>query len=118
MEDIAKKLAELLDSPEELESLMGMAQTLLGTPPDGETPGESNAGSTDSGGLNLSSNEMAALMKMLSAFKGGGASDDRVRLLMALKPHLSGERRKKADQAAKMLRLVPLLPLLKESGIF
>jgi len=117
MEDIAKKLSELLNSPEELESVMGMAQMLLGTPPEVETPGEPAADQSEQGGLNLSSNEMAAMMKMLSAFKGADTSDDRVRLLLALKPHLSGERQKKADQAAKMLRLVPLLPLIKESGI-
>ena len=37
---------------------------------------------------------------------------------MALKPHLSEERSKKVDDAVKIMQLIKLLPLIKESGLF
>ena len=42
--------------------------------------------------------------------------DTRTRLITDLKPLLSEERRKKADEAIKFLQLMDLLPLLK--GLF
>jgi len=44
--------------------------------------------------------------------------DDSTRLLQALRPLLSETRRKKVDEAMKILQMMRLLPLLKESGIF
>ena len=44
--------------------------------------------------------------------------DDSTRLLQALRPLLSGERQKKVDEAMKILQMMRLLPLLKESGLF
>ena len=43
--------------------------------------------------------------------------DPRTALLTALKPHLSEAKREKVDTAVKILRLLDLLPLIKESGI-
>ena len=42
--------------------------------------------------------------------------DDNTRLLIALKPHLSDERRKKVDKAISLLKIVKFLPILKENG--
>ncbi|MDR1002852.1 MAG: hypothetical protein LBL82_06260 [Oscillospiraceae bacterium] len=44
-----------------------------------------------------------------------GEEDDNTRLLLALRPLMSEEKRRKIDQAAKILRLLKLLPLLSES---
>lgn len=43
--------------------------------------------------------------------------DERADFIAALKPLLSEERRKKADDAIKIIRLVSVLPLLKEQGL-
>ena len=45
------------------------------------------------------------------------ADDSRVQLIYALRPHLSEERRARADTAVKMLKLLDMLPLIKESGL-
>ena len=45
------------------------------------------------------------------------SDDDKIRFIEALKPLLSSERQKKADEAEKMLRLMSALPALKESGL-
>lgn len=44
--------------------------------------------------------------------------DDSTRLLRALRPLLSAQRQKKLDEAIKILQMMRLLPLLKDSGLF
>ena len=46
-----------------------------------------------------------------------GAEDDRCALINSLKPMLSEQRKKKADEAVKLLKLASLVPILKESGV-
>lgn len=43
--------------------------------------------------------------------------DERADFIAALKPLLSEERQKRADDAIKIIRLVSVLPLLKEQGL-
>ena len=48
----------------------------------------------------------------------GSAEDDPdAALLLALKPHLRAERQKKVEKAVKMLKLLSMWTLLKESGM-
>ena len=42
--------------------------------------------------------------------------DDSTRLLMALRPLLGEERRRKIDEAVKILQLMRLLPMLRDMG--
>lgn len=62
--------------------------------------------------------DMGTLMKIQGALSRLSKSDKNVDLLMALKPHLSEERSKKVDDAVKIMQLIKLLPLIKESGLF
>ena len=49
--------------------------------------------------------------------EGMHQEDDSIRLLQALAPLLSEKRQKKAKQAVTLLRLMKVLPSLKESGM-
>lgn len=44
--------------------------------------------------------------------------DERTALIKALKPMLGEEKQKRADEAVKILSLIQMIPLLKDSGIF
>ena len=96
IEDILRALAE--DDPQENDTRDG-AQ-------------ESSDGGLFSG---LDIGSMAKIAGLLSA--AGSTSDDE-RLLMALKPLLREENRGKVDTAMRLLKLISLLPLLRESGLF
>ena len=48
----------------------------------------------------------------------GSQDNERTRLLNALKPYLSEKRQAKADNAIKLLKIIELWPLIKESGMF
>jgi hypothetical protein len=60
--------------------------------------------------------QLEMLFGLFSKFKNNN-DDSTSRLLLALKPHLSGNRRERVDTAIKILKLLELLPLIRESGL-
>ncbi len=108
MEDLGEKLAEILNDPESMNRVKQMAESLLGTE---EKKEEENVN------LGLGVNEMQTMMSIMSRLKNS-EGDASAKLLTALKPHLSEPRREKVDTAIKILKLIELFPLIKESGLF
>lgn len=118
MEDLTKKLTEILDSPEGMAQIQGIADMLLQKPEHTDISTEQKK--SESSSLlpaDLGAGEIGAIMRLCSAMKNEG-DDQTTALLLALKPHLKPERRKKIDSAVKLIKLYRLLPILKESGIF
>lgn len=114
MDDLAAKLAEILDSPDGMETVKSLAGMFLNSKEDVQE--ESTGGGF--GGLDISPDDIQTIMRITGALKSNKQDDERSRLLLALKPHLGEERKEKVDKAVKMLKLVNLMPLIKESGIF
>ncbi len=117
MDDISEKLAELLNDPDSLNRVREMAENILGgsnqkneSPPPASDPGSLFGGDIDPV-------QLGKIMSVMSRLKTN-RDDNRERLLLALKPHLSAPRREKVDTAIKLLKLIDLLPMLRESGMF
>ncbi len=110
MEDLSSMITGLLNSPEGMEQLKTMATALMG---EGAAQ-PASAGADQTAGI--SSGEIAGLMKMASLLKNT-QQDHRTGLLLAIRPHLSQQRQKRVDDAVKILRLIQILPAVKEAGI-
>lgn len=120
MEELSTILSKLLDSPDGIEKLKGLASNFL------SNSAETNKDSNENRNENRGENKGGGIEDMLSKFSGGDISkmmslmsafnskedDNRSRLLISLKPHLSEERRERVDSAVQILRLIKLLPLL------
>ncbi|MBQ9965174.1 MAG: hypothetical protein IJP22_00420 [Clostridia bacterium] len=109
MEDLGEKLAEILNDPESMNRVKQMAESLLG----GEEKREEQSDVVSA----LGANEMQMMVNIMSRLKSS-KGDASTQLLTALKPHLSEPRREKVDTAIKILKLIELFPLIKESGLF
>ncbi len=110
MDDLNKKLTEILNDPESMNRVREMAESILtDNNQKEETVDESIFG-------NLNGAELGNIMSIVSKLNQKN-EDPRTTLLTALKPHLSERKREKVDTAIKILRLLELLPLLKESGV-
>ncbi len=112
-------ISELLSSvsPEELERLKGVAQGLLSGNQENSTaaPQKKEGGDTALGGISsLFGGDTAKMLSTVA--KALNQDDDRTKFISALKPLLSEERQKRADEAMRFLRLMDALPLLK--GLF
>lgn len=55
------------------------------------------------------------LAPLLSGIKN---EDENTRLLNSLRPFLSGDREKRLDEAIRMLRMLKVMPLLKDQHLF
>jgi len=104
--DILNKLSE-----EDIASLQAMADAVFGNPQEQYEPagGEAHRADFFSG---IDPGMLEKLSRMMGAM---GQKDRRSDLILALKPYLSAERRKRADEALQLVRLMELLPLLQEN---
>lgn len=102
IEDILRALAE--DTPQEQVEK-----------PEGSS-GENS--SDDTGGGLFSGLDFDTIAKAAALMGAMGTPSDDEKLLLALRPLLREENRAKVDTAVKLLKLVSLLPLLRDSGLF
>ncbi len=109
MDELTEKLSSLLQDPAGMERIKEMAEGLFssgGVPePEKQNPSEPEI-------------DISAISRIMGMMKSGRKDDERVQLLLALKPNLSPERQARVDSAVKILKLIDLAPLLKEAGLF
>lgn len=115
MDDISEKLAELLNDPDSLKRVREMAENILGSEQKNDSPPKTDFGSLF--GDDIDPAQIGKIISVMSRLKSD-RDDNRTKLLLALKPHLSTPRQEKVDTAIKLLKLIDLLPFLKESGMF
>ena len=108
MDDLSEKLSSLLSDPEGMSRIKSMAESLLGGKAEEPLPKKDDDFDIDIG----------ALTGVLKKMKGGGVSDPRINLLLALRPNLSKEKQGRVDSAIKILKLIELAPILKDMGLF
>ena len=61
---------------------------------------------------------LGALTKLAPLMNRFSADDEVSRLFEALRPFLGEEKRRRLDQAARLMRLIKVIPLIKDSGLF
>ncbi len=94
-------------SPEDMEKLKNVASSLISNNSDGQSADNASLG------LNTGNDTMDMIMRVATQMN---KDNDKTAFIKALRPLLSEERRSKADEAMKFLKLMDTLPLLK--GIF
>jgi len=111
MDDLSEKLSGILSDPQAMKEIAQLASQ-LGVDSSGlhnEPAPPKKPESSDALAL------MGGLMPLMGSLKG---EDDTTRLLDAIRPFLSAERREKLDKAKKMLRMMKLLPMLRKLDLF
>ena len=108
MEDFEHAIQGVLNNPEMMEKIMGMAQTLgLGDPPPSGEGSDPEAPAPD-----------PAMASKLSGLLGQSSIDsDQQNLLKALTPYMSGERISKLRRAMQAARLAELASSMMGSSI-
>ncbi len=106
MDDLAERLSSVLSDPQSMERIRSMAENLLSE----EKPKEQS----DSLFPDIDMGKLLPLISKINVKR----QDKRTQLLLALRPHLSEKRQERVDTAVKILRVIDMLPLLSESGLF
>ena len=136
MDDISAAIRSVLNDPQSMAQIQNIMQSLgandAGQSGSQNAPGPAPAQNTQNaqngagnalqsllpalGGAN-DNPMMTTLLRAAPLLASANQEDDATRLLAALRPLLGEARRKKLDEAVRILKLLHLLPLLRESGI-
>lgn len=129
MDDLSAAIRDLLQDPQSMAQIQNLAQSLglndaaqaqPSSPPN--NTGSSNALQTLLPAITQTQNAqsdpmISMLMRAAPLLSAANQEDDATRLLAALRPLLGEARQKKLDEASRILKLLHLLPLLRESGL-
>lgn len=133
-DDLSAKLSGILSDPEAMKEIAALASQLGVESPGvhtegGTPPSPNNGGSLDLQGLLRSlnadgtakkpdDNAAAQLMSLAPALSALKQEDDTTRLLDAMRPFLSEERQRKLDKAKRLIKVMQLMPLIKDLPLF
>lgn len=130
MSSLEDKLVGILSDPDAVSKLKSLGEA-LGLDGEGKKPQEKNqdmgfnqkhssplsAALPFLNGDSGSDGTVAALMRLAPLLSDMGKDDEATCLLNSLGPFLSGSKRKRLEQAQKMLKVMRLLPIIRESGL-
>lgn len=106
MDDISSAISSLLEDSEKLESLKSMVSSIL--------PQNSNEEKSE----NIIPADTAKIISTVNMIKNGMKDNDSTKLLLSLRPYMSEDKKHKIDEAVKIMKLMSILPLLTENGLF
>ena len=116
MDNLSDNISRLLSDPQTLQQISRLKDLLTVDENDeaNTQTAENFSPKTEQAKQNQDTvNQMMKILPMLSDMK---KEDDTTRLLQALRPFLSEERRKKLDEAAKIIQFMKFLPLIRQIG--
>ena len=125
MDDLSGMIQNLLQDPQTMAQVQSLAKSLgLGdTTPSMPSPESSSALSMLQNLLPAQAqnepqdNMVSLLLRAAPLLTTVNQEDNATRFLTALRPLLSEARQKKLDEAGRILKLLRLLPLLKDCGL-
>ncbi len=114
MEDMTAKIQELLSDEESMKQINELAQMFTSS---SENNSAEDSGADSSGdSLSALPIDMEKLMMIQNLTKGADGGKGAA-LLLALKPFLKEERRERVDKAVRILKLLAVGEMMKESGL-
>jgi len=115
-------LSGILKDPESMEKIKNLAGMLgaggnssPASPPAAAPPPPSAQDNRTPG--NLDPDSMKMIMKLAPMISKFRQEDDSTRLLRALRPFLNEEKRKKLDEAIRLMQIVRMIPFIRGSGL-
>lgn len=108
MDDIINRIGELLSDEESIKQLSELAQILV-SDDSNDVSGEDRA--------EVVPPDIESILKLTSLIGQVSKQDKNSELLIALKPHLSDEKQKRVDKALKLLKILAVWNIAKDSGI-
>lgn len=122
MDDITSKISQVLSDPKALEQIQELS-TMLGLSDTSQSQ-SSNKENVDEKNSELSvfdsfsSPQLLSLIpKIAPLLSDIGKEDDTTRFLHSLRPFLSDKRKEKLDEASKLIRMMRLFSLIKDTNL-
>lgn len=117
MDDLAQVLLNFINNPENKEKIQEIKEKIMdGTQnPQEETESNKNKGNLQN--TQISPDALKILSKVMPLISSAKKDDSSTRFLSALRPLLNEKRKHKLDESMKIMQMIKILPMLKESGL-
>ncbi len=111
MSELQDTLNQIMSNPEAMRQVQSLGEKLglSGTAPAPEPKPPVQSGSPEL---------MSAFTKLAPLMSASKPNDETAALLNALRPFLSGEKLQRLQSAQKLISLIKIIPLIKDSGLF
>lgn len=113
MSELQDALNKIMSDPEAMRQVQSLGEQ-LGLSGSAPAPQPPPVQSVPGGNAEM----MSALAKLAPLMSASAQNDETTALLNALRPFLSGEKLERLAHAEKLTRLIRLIPLLRDSGLF
>lgn len=123
MDDLFNSLHNILNSQEGQEQLNELSKMFSDQnisndkDPQHNNKNDSNNSGSSNSGFDFSGIDINMIMYIGQIMDSLNQEDKNTTLLKALKPHFAQSKQDKIDNAIKILKIISLIPVLKESGI-
>ncbi|MDE5619244.1 MAG: hypothetical protein K2I80_01790 [Ruminococcus sp.] len=119
MDDTMEKIGKLLSDGESMKQLSELAQLLMNETKSSESENSTDNTENNDCGENDGGSfpDISSIMKITELMGTFSQNDKNTELLLALKPHLKEERQQKVDKAIKLLKLMAVWNIAKETGL-
>ena len=111
MSELQDTINKIMSNPEAMRQVQSLGEQLGLS---GSAPAPPPAPAAQSGNAEM----MSALTKLAPLMNSSAPNDEITALLNALRPFLSGEKLERRSRAQKLTRLIRLIPLIMDSGLF
>lgn len=109
MSDLQDAINKIMNDPEAMKKVQSLGEQLgitQNAPQPASPPPKEN------------SEMMSAVSKLAPLMSAAAPNNDVSALLNALRPFLSGEKQEKLKNAQRLISLIRVIPLIKDSGLF
>lgn len=117
MDDIQSQISRIMSDPEAMKQVQSLGEMLGLSQNNKPEPKPPEPEKTDISSL-LGNDTLSGITKLMPVLSSMKQDDETTKLLLALRPFLSEDKRRRLDEAKKMLQFLKVLPLLKNGGLF
>lgn len=121
MNDLTGKISQLLEDPEIMKSISGLSQMLQNDNVSSESPKDKSSENNSENipnEIGFQPEMMDAILKIMPILSSIKKEDKYTMFLKSLKPLLSSDRQEKIEKTSHILKLIKILPILKNKGLF
>ncbi len=115
MSELQDTLNQIMSNPEAMRQVQSLGEQLGLS---GSTPSPPPAAPAPPAVPGGNAEMMSALTKLAPLMSTAAPNDETAALLNALKPFLSGEKLQRLQSAQRLIRVIRMIPLIKDSGLF
>lgn len=117
MSELQDTINRIMSNPEAMRQVQSLGEQ-LGLSGSNPEPAAPPSQPPTSSAQNTGGDMMSAMTKLAPMLSAARPNDETAALLNALKPFLSGEKLKRLQSAQRLISLIKIIPLIKDSGMF